>query len=294
VLVAAIEERRLGRSRIGVELEGLQPARVERLRRALPAATLLDCTNLLRLVRAVKTEREIELLARAAEIAEDAVAALVGGMAEGATVDELADGFRSLIAQEGADLDHFSVSLDGLGFTTGGRLPLRPESSLYLDFGCVFRGWFSDSGTTLSIGESTPAALDEHAAVRDAVAAGAAAMRPGVRGSTVQARMQQLLAERGITKSFPHGHGLGIEVRDYPILVRDAGAVIRDDCIEVGADLPLEPDMVVNLEAPVLTLGTRSVHCEQTFVVTANGCRPLVPQDRAAPLVSGRATAGAQ
>ena len=57
----------------------------------------------------------------------------------------------------------------------------------------------------------------------------------------------------------------------------------------LAADLALEPDMVLNLEAPVLTLGTRSVHCEQTFVVTADGCRALIAQDRAAPLVAGRA-----
>ena len=106
--------------------------------------------------------------------------------------------------------------------------------------------------------------------------------------------MRELLAERGITACFPHGHGLGIEVRDYPVLVPDAGDVIRDDCVEVGADLPLEPDMVVNLEVCVLTPGARSVHCEQTFVVTGDGARPLVAQDREAPLVAGRAAAGAR
>jgi Xaa-Pro dipeptidase len=287
VLAGAIEERGLGRTRIGVELEGMAPARLERLRRALPAATLLDCTNVFRLVRAVKTDAEIDLLARAAQIAEDAATGVVSAIEPEASTGELADRFRALVAQEGADLDHFSLSLDGLGFTTGGGQPLRAASSLYLDFGCIYQGWFSDSGTTLSIGEPGGTALEEHAAVRDAVAAGAAAIRPGVRGSAVQYEMKKALAERGITKSFPHGHGLGREVRDYPILVPDAGAVIRDDCIEVGADLVLEPNMVINLEAPVLTLGRRSVHCEQTFVVTGDGCRSLIVQDRAAPLVAG-------
>jgi Xaa-Pro aminopeptidase len=99
--------------------------------------------------------------------------------------------------------------------------------------------------------------------------------------------MREALADRGITRSYPHGHGLGVEVRDYPILVPDASGVIRDECIEIGADLPLEPNMVVNLEAAVLTLGVRSVHCEQSFVVTDAGARLLVTQDRTAPLVVG-------
>jgi Xaa-Pro aminopeptidase len=292
-LAAAIEERGLARSRLGFELEGLPAERVERLRRALPHATLLDCTNLLRLVRAVKTPAQVEHLARAAAIAEAAGAGVVGEIDERATLRELADDFRVRVASEGADVDHFSISYDGLGFATSGELALRRGRAHYFDWGCILDGWYSDTGTTLAAGDPGPEALAEQAAVRDAVAAGAAAMRSGVRGSAVPAAMREVLAGRGITACFPHGHGLGLEVRDYPVLMPDAGDVIRDDCVEVGADLPLEPDMVVNIEVCVLTPGARSVHCEQTFVVTADGARPLVPQDREAPLVAG-AAAGAR
>ena len=40
--------------------------------------------------------------------------------------------------------------------------------------------------------------------------------------------------------------------------------------------------------ASVLVLGERSVHCEQSFVVTSNGCRSLAVQYRDAPLVAGK------
>lgn len=286
-LADALRERGIAEARLGVELEGVPPAAVERLRAALPRATLLDCTNLLRLIRAAKTDAEIACLARAAQIAEDAASDVVATADADATPTELADRFRILVAQEGADLDHFALSLHGLGFAAGGGRPLTRGAALYLDFGCIDRGWFSDSGTTVAVGEPSPEALAEHAAVRDTVAAGAATARPGIRGSAVQHAMQVALAERAIVKSYPHGHGLGIEVRDYPILVPDDGAVISDDCIELGADLPLEPGMVINLEAPVLTLGERSVHCERTFVITEDGCRPLIEQDRATPLIAG-------
>jgi Xaa-Pro aminopeptidase len=292
-LAAAVEERGLARSRLGVEFEGLPAERVERLRAALPHATLLDCTNLLRLVRAVKTPAQIEHLARAAAIAESAALA-VAADAEGAMLHELTDDFRARVAREGADLDHFSISYDGLGFATAGELVLRPGRAHYFDWGCNLEGWYSDSGTTLAVGDPGAEALAEQAAVRDAVAAGAAAMRPGVRGSAVPAAMREVLDGNGITACFPHGHGLGIEVRDHPLLMPDTGNLIRDDCVEVGADLPLEPDMVVNLEVCVLTPGARSVHCEQTFVVTVDGARPLVAQDREAPLAAGRAPAGAR
>jgi len=48
----------------------------------------------------------------------------------------------------------------------------------------------------------------------------------------------------------------------------------------VPSDLPLEVDMVINLEVPIFMPGIGSVHTEQSFVVTRNGSRPLVPQAR--------------
>lgn len=183
-------------------------------------------------------------------------------------------------------MDHFTFGLYGLGIVTGGGWPLPAGQALYCDFGCIHEGWFSDSGTTYCLGEPAPEALAGHEAVVASVDAGAALLRPGARGSTVQAAMQEALAGRGIVASFPHGHGLGVAVRDYPILMPDNGGVIRDDCVEVPADLRLEPNMVVNLEAPVFVPGSHSVHCERSFVVTTDGARPLVPQERTAPVVA--------
>jgi Xaa-Pro aminopeptidase len=114
--------------------------------------------------------------------------------------------------------------------------------------------------------------------------AGGEAMRPGVKASAVASAMVQALHDRGITASFPHGHGVGLEVRDYPILVADNGLRIRDDCVDVASDLPLEADMVLNLEAMVSLADIASLHIEKSFVVTPDGSRPLVPQDRSQPV----------
>lgn len=291
-LAESLRDRGLADARIGVELEGMRDSELQRLRFQLPRAQLLDCTNLLRLVRAQKTPLEIEALERAANIAEGAAIEVLRAAGPGDTVSALANAFRARVGAAGADFDHFALGPRGLGFLTAGGPALEAGDAMYVDFGCVCDGWFSDSGSTFCVGEPAAAAAAQHDAVRDCVAAGAAAIAPGVRASTVQAAMAAALAEHEIFESFPHGHGLGLDVRDHPLLVAALdGARIRDDCVELDADLWLEPGMVVNLEAPVLTPGVRSVHCERTFLVTAGGCRDLVPQDRAAPIcaVAGRA-----
>ena len=293
VLAAALGELGLEGSRIAVELGGAGPDEVDELRALLPRAQLLDCTSLLRVLRAVKTDEEIERLRRAAEISESAAMPALESARAGMSTAEIATRFRESIAAAGADFDHFAFGASGLGLVTEAAFQLRPGTMLYADYGVVHAGWFADSGTTLAVGPPVPASAREHEGVRDCVAAGAAMLRPGRKGSFVQAAMQEALRESGITESFPHGHGVGLEVRDYPLVMPDRGLLIKDECIELPYDLELEPGMVVNLEAPLFTFGVRSVHCEQTFVITADGCRPLVAQDRETPVyAAGSPAAG--
>ena len=85
-------------------------------------------------------------------------------------------------------------------------------------------------------------------------------------------------------KGFPHGHGIGLEVREYPILVPDSGLLIRDDFVSRPADLPLEIGMVINLESAIWSSETNSVHIERSFVIENEGCRPLSDQPRDEPI----------
>jgi Xaa-Pro dipeptidase len=287
VLAGVVSERGLEHGRIGVDLDGVTASDRAVLQRALPGADLLNCSNLLRLVRAQKTQEEIAAIEEAAQIAEDAASAAFKRVRAGSTLAQVSGEFRVCLGAAGADFDHFAIAPLGLGIMSDGPYELPVNEAFYLDFGCVKDGWFSDSGVTLCIGDIDAIAAEQYEAVRDAVAGAADMLRPGTLSSTVQDAMVRSLAECGISESFPHGHGLGREIRDYPLLMPANGNSIRDDCVDVPADLPLEDGMVLNLEAPVFTPGSRSVHCEQTFVVTADGYRPLGTQDRASPVLVG-------
>jgi Xaa-Pro aminopeptidase len=286
-LVALLEEHGLSASRLGVEDGALLERERRQIESALPAATLRDCRALFRFARTVKTAREIELLEHVTSIGEGAARRTAASADPVTTPADLVDRFRMFAAEDGADLDHVAISLDGLAFSTGGRRPVGDGSSMFFDYGCAYRGWISDSGTTLCVGEPEPSVLAWHDAVRRAVEAGADLLRPGVRGSTVQAAMQRTLADEGITDAVPQGHGIGLEIREHPVLVPADGRSLRDDCIELNADLMLEEDMVLNLEATVHFVGEWSVHCEQSFVITGHGCRLLVDQHREGPFVGG-------
>ncbi|MSP14054.1 MAG: aminopeptidase P family protein [Chloroflexi bacterium] len=284
-LVGVLRQRGLATGRIGIEMEGLAAQTKENIARAFPQAQLKDCSNLIRLVRMVKSPAEIQRLTRAAEIAEMAAMESYALARPGVLLADLAQHFRARIAAMGADFDHFAYAVHGLGMASEVTHVLSASDVMWVDFGCIYRHYFSDSGTTLAMHDLPPALMERRDALRNCVLAGAEIIQPGVKSSAVQGGMWQTLEARGITTSFPHGHGMGLDLRDYPILVADNRLRIRDDCVDVPSDLPLEQNMVINLEASLFMPGVASLHVEQSFLVTANGCRSLVVQDRSRPIV---------
>ena len=73
----------------------------------------------------------------------------------------------------------------------------------------------------------------------------------------------------------------------------DKGLRIRDDCVDMSADVPLEEGMVVNLELPLFLFGVGSLHMEQTFLITSSGYRRLDSSDATSPVQIEPVPAGA-
>jgi Xaa-Pro aminopeptidase len=291
-LAAALDGHGLSDGSIGVDVEGLGAAGLEELRAALPRARFRDCTALLRLVRAVKSEAEIAWLARTAEINERCGISAAAAARSGDPVADLVQRFRESAASEGTDVDHCSPSTGGVSISSHTDYRFADGEVFCFDFGCCLDGYFSDTGITVALGDVLPELETRHSYLRDAILdVGLSAMRPGSVASSVHHAMTAFLAERGITACFPHGHGIGLELRDYPILVSDTGLRLRDDCIDLPSDLPFEPGMVVNLEVSLFLPGVAGLEVESTMLVTDHGARQLVEQDRARPLLAACAPA---
>ncbi len=282
-LAGALGDRGLAAGTLGVEMDGMTAHRHELLRQALPDARLLDCSNLIRLLRMVKTPDEITRLTQAAEISEAAAMTAMGQASTGENVQDVIHRFRAELGNRGADLDHFAFGVHGLGIATEPDFILGESDVEYVDWGCRYRACYSDTGTTFAMKPLSGEMQDRFDVLRASMDAGLVAIKPGVNASTVQSAMQDVVDGAGLAM-YPHGHGVGMEVRDYPVLAPENGLHIKDDCVDVPSDLPIEKDMVLNIEAPLCLAGVGSLHLEQSVVVTESGSRPLTEQQRDRPV----------
>ena len=127
---------------------------------------------------------------------------------------------------------------------------------------------------------------EKYEVLQESLKSGEELLKPGTNSSSVKAAMVEVIEERiGSTNASPEGHGLGLEVRDYPIIASDADLRIQDECIDEAADLLLEQNMVINLEGSIFISAVGSLNIEKTFVITKGASRPLVSQNRDRPFV---------
>lgn len=283
-VVAALREQGLDRCRLGIDERGFTRPMWDALAEVLPKAELVAASDVLRRTRMVKTSEEIELLREAAAISERALAETLAAIRPGVTEYELVCSYNSMVAAEGASP---SLTLISAGRRSAhphalpSREAMKDGDVVKCDLGCTYQLYWADTARARVVGGASEKLVAVHDAVVTGVDAAIETVRPGARPSEVYATAIGAVREAGIPDYQRHhvGHGIGIEIYDYPLL-QAAGA--ESELSGLGSlDAPLEPGMVVNIECPYYEIGEWGLNVEDTVLVTEHGHDRLTHLDRA-------------
>ena len=153
-----------------------------------------------------------------------------------------------------------------------------------IDVGVAYRGYFTDSATTVPVGavDAETARLLEVTEL--SLAAGIAAAIPGNHLGDIGAAVQQVVENAGfsVVRDLV-GHGIGVEFHEEP-QVPNYGKPKRGLKLVPGLTIAIEP--MVNIGGPntrtlpdkwtIVTVdGSRSAHFEHTIAITPEGPRVL-------------------
>ena len=248
-------------------------ADVDRLRALL--GDFVDATDVVRSLRMVKTEREIEKHRVICGIVSDAFDRLPEILSTGMTERDAFQTFRAEILRQGADDVPYLVGATGPGgiddiIRQPSDRVIADGDLLIFDTGSTYDGYFSDFDRNFAFGHADQGAKDAYRAVWDATEAGLDACRPGATTTDVFTAMNAVLQANGSLGNDVGrmGHGLGMQVTEWP-----SHTATDDTVIEEHMVLTLEPGL---LWAP----GKAMVH-EENLVVRADG--PELLSRRAAP-----------
>lgn len=220
-------------------------------------------------LRAIKSSEELELMKRALSITEGAVEKALGELRPGVSERAVAASVEYYMRIGGADgLAFESIVAFGSNAayphaTTTGRT-LRDEDSVVIDVGAQVENYSSDlTRTILSRGISSEVKRTV-GIVSEAVDAAVDAVREGVAAEDVDSKAREVVRKAGLGKYFIHslGHGVGIEVHEKPRLAQGSKDVLKEG-------------MVVTIEPGVYVPGEYGVRIENMVLVKKSGCEVL-------------------
>jgi len=217
--------------------------------------------------RMVKGPYEIEAVARALHVAEQAANAVMQVLKPGMTEREAAVTFQEDVVRRGG-----TPYLTLVGFGPRSGLPasvpstraLRTGDLVRLDVGAIVDGYRCDVARTAVMG--SPGERQER--LYEAIAAGHEraidGLRPGASGAQIFETAVAATRAAGLERYARHhvGHGVGLAHWEAPVLA--------------PTDLtPLEAGMVVQVENAWYEVGWGGVHLKDTLLVTRGGAQSM-------------------
>jgi len=224
--------------------------------------------GIMRALRLVKSPAEIAKIKQACGVAGRAFARVGEIAGAGVGLDEVFRRFQMLCLEEGADWVAYLAG--GAGPSGYGDVispatpePLQKGDVLMLDTGLVWDGYFCDFDRNFSVGAPTAQAAKGHTQLMEAVEAALAMVKPGVTAADIFHAMDKIVTGgKGGSEAGRFGHGLGMQLTEWPSLIPDDHTVIKEG-------------MVLTLEPGVETGSGRIMVHEENIVVTASGAEML-------------------
>ena len=287
---------------VGMELDVVPVAVMDRFRKGLGEAAISDATPLIRNVRAVKSEYEINILKDAALIVDKVCKRVPEILREGITDLELSAelefvarkaGHQGLVRMRGFNNELFyghafsgtdsavptysDTPLGGVGlnpsFPQGASYKtLRRNEPVTVDFSGVFDGYIVDQTRMFSIGELSETLNKAYVDMVLILEHAKKIASPGASWGGVYDECLQMACDMGYQDHFMGakgaqvsfiGHGVGVELDEYPFIARGFN------------DYKLQKNMVFAFEPKVVYPGLGAVGVEDTFWVGDEGLKHL-------------------
>lgn len=224
--------------------------------------------------RKIKSEYELDCLRKAAYYADKAIQIGANNLREGISEIELKSIIESEIKKLGIKQMSFdTIVLFGKNASNphgeSGDTRLEKDDFVLMDLGVMYKGYASDETRTIAFGNPSEEAQKIYDIVKLANMSAIKAVRPGVSFSYIDKIARDIIENAGYGKYFTHrlGHGLGIDVHEYP------------DVSSKTDDL-LEENMVFTIEPGIYKYGVAGVRIEDDVVVTSDGCEILTKYEK--------------
>jgi Xaa-Pro aminopeptidase len=230
---------------------------------------LIPAENMVEPLRAVKEPEEIELIARAAGIADAAMEHIRESIRPGMTEIEAAWEIERFMREKGSQPLPFEVIVasgpnSALPHAQPSARAIKSGEPVVIDIGARAGGYASDLSRTLCLGAPDETFKKVYDTVLGAQAGAISLIKSGMTGAEADQLARTIIEEGGYGEAFGHGlgHGVGLEVHEAPRLGPGSAEELTDG-------------MVFTVEPVIYIEGWGGVRIEDLLVMEAGKVREI-------------------
>ncbi|HLN66149.1 MAG TPA: Xaa-Pro peptidase family protein [Streptosporangiaceae bacterium] len=241
-------------------------------------------------LRMVKGPSELELLATACRISDQAIADVFARIRPGLTERQLAAALDRRMVDLGAERPAFDTIVasgpnGAIPHHAPTDRPMRRGDLITMDFGALYGGYHADMTRTVALGEPAGWQREIYDLVAAAQRAGIEAARPGADVADVDAAARDMIRDAGHGEHFGHGlgHGVGLEVHEAPTIGYSRTGKLADRVpvtVEPGVYVPGRGGVRIE---DVLVVGAGGIVGSGLLTTTTRELLVLLPGDRTWP-----------
>jgi Xaa-Pro dipeptidase len=239
-------------ARIGIEPAFLPSDAYALIRKALPDARLIDATDMLERMRAIKTDAELEKLRTASELITDSMLATIAWAREGTTKSEIIEQLRREETNRGIHFEYCLLTLGSSHNRATSPQAWKQSEVLSIDSGGNYHGYIGDLCRMGILGEQ--AAFSK--------------VKAGILGGDMISHAEGVLKTSKVaayTDFF--AHGMGLITHEAPFLMTNHPVTYEG----TYASKLLEKNMVLSVETTMLHPTRGFIKLEDTLAVTDAG-----------------------
>ncbi len=255
--------------RLAFEPWGMSHESFLALRKKTGGIKLVKAGRFVQELRRKKDEDEARLIGKAASLARDGLAQVMGSAKPGMKESDFAFLLETRLRELGSGPAPFPTIVasgprGALPHGVASDRKMKKGDLVTVDYGGIYNGYQSDQTVTFCLGKPNARQREVYNVVREAHDAAIEKLAPGVKASDVDKTARDIIAAAGFGQYFGHGlgHGVGLETHEGPTLnprTRDV----------------LEEGNVVTVEPGVYIPGWGGVRIEDMALITGNGYRLL-------------------
>lgn len=275
VLAKLLRDRGWGQSKIAFELDShfLPVGRFNAIRAALPNAHFLDFSSVVRELRLIKSDNELNYLRRASEIADTALMAAIDTAGDGVPERECAAALYATALRIGADNGRSALMASGARSNSlHGRLGsniLKEGDILHVEFVPLYFGYGARIMRSAIVGQPSKDLADAAHKLMEIQDRQYEQMRPGASSIAIDEIVRKGVLDAGLRETYENFTGYTLGYIGLPVTSDFTRAFLP------SMDWVLEEGMVFHMYT-----SAQGVAFSDTILITADGCERLTRTPR--------------